>query len=64
MGTEYDRKGEPDLSAIWDAHTRCEFETRDPEATLETMVEDNYVNHIPTMTGGMGKPTRRLPGTD
>ncbi len=32
------------LAAIWDAHTRFEFETKDPEATLETMVDDNYVN--------------------
>lgn len=43
-----------DLAAIWDAHTRYEFETKDPEATLETMVDRNYVNHIPTMTGGRG----------
>jgi carboxymethylenebutenolidase len=59
MGTEHDRTEDPDLAAIWDAHTRYEFETRDPEATLETMVEDNYVNHIPTMTGGAGKEALR-----
>ena len=46
--------GEIDLAAIWDDHTRFEFETKDPEATLETMVDGNYVNHIPTMTGGRG----------
>ncbi|MGB5813109.1 MAG: ester cyclase [Polyangiales bacterium] len=58
MTTEHD-DGAPDLAAIWDAHTRYEFETRDPEATLETMVEDNYVNHVPTMTGGSGKEALR-----
>ncbi len=25
-----------------------------PEATLATMVEDAYVNHVPVMTGGFG----------
>ncbi len=54
-----DRTGGPDLAAIWDAHTRFEFETKDPEATLETMVEENYVNHVPTMTGGRGKEALR-----
>lgn len=48
-----------DLAAIWDAHTRYEFETKDPEATLATMVDRSYVNHIPTMTGGRGKEMLR-----
>ncbi len=59
MRTESDRTEGPDLAALWDAHTRYEFETRDPEATLETMVDDNYVNHVPTMTGGAGKQALR-----
>ena len=33
--------------------------TRDVEATLSTMVEDAYVNHIPVMTGGAGKTELR-----
>jgi carboxymethylenebutenolidase len=48
------------LIAKWDEHTRYEFETRDVEATLATMVEDAYVNHIPVMTGGSGKAALRL----
>jgi carboxymethylenebutenolidase len=48
-----------DLSKLWEEHTRHEFTTRDTEATLDTMVEDAYVNHIPTMTGGYGKPALR-----
>jgi carboxymethylenebutenolidase len=43
-----------DLVAVWDAHTRNEFETHDVEATMTTMIDDPYVNHIPTMTGGVG----------
>lgn len=45
---------EYDLESLWDAHCRCEFETRDVDATMATMVEQPYVNHIPTMTGGVG----------
>jgi carboxymethylenebutenolidase len=43
-----------DLAALWEAHCRHEFETRDADATMATMVEEPYVNHIPTMTGGVG----------
>ena len=54
-----DKSEGPDLAALWDAHTREEFETKDAEATLDTMVEENYVNHIPTMAGGYGKAELR-----
>src|SRR5258708_8528368 len=46
--------GAYDLAALWEAHCRYEFETRDVDATMATMVADPYVNHIPTMTGGVG----------
>jgi len=44
----------PDLAALWEAHCRHEFETRDVDATMASMVAEPYVNHIPTMTGGVG----------
>jgi len=44
----------PDLVALWENHCRYEFETRDVNATMATMVSQPYVNHIPTMTGGVG----------
>jgi len=44
-----------DLSALWDKHTEYEFATRDVRATMGTMVAEPYVNHIPTMTGGVGQ---------
>ncbi len=47
------------LVDLWEEHCRYEFETRDTEATLATMVDDAYVNHIPTLTGGVGKPALR-----
>ena len=44
----------PDLVSLWEAHCRYEFETRDVDATMATMVDTPYVNHIPTMAGGVG----------
>ena len=43
-----------DLSTLWDRHTELEFATRSAEETMTTMVAEPYVNHIPTMTGGVG----------
>ncbi len=43
-----------DLVALWEAHCRHEFETRDVDSTMATMVAEPYVNHVPTMTGGVG----------
>ncbi len=45
---------EYDLAVLWEEHLRHEFETRDVDATMATMVDEPYVNHIPTMTGGVG----------
>ncbi len=44
-----------DLVALWEEHTRQEFAERDVDATMRTMVAQPYVNHIPTMTGGVGQ---------
>lgn len=44
----------PNLVELWEQHCRCEFETRNADATMATMVAEPYVNHIPTMTGGVG----------
>ena len=43
------------LSGLWDEHVRHEFSTHNTEDTLATMVEDAYVNHIPVLTGGVGR---------
>jgi carboxymethylenebutenolidase len=47
------------LSQLWENHVRYEFSTRNTEDTLATMVEDAYVNHIPVLTGGVGKDELR-----
>lgn len=43
-----------DLSKLWDDHCYFEFGTRSVPDTMATMVTEPYVNHIPTMTGGVG----------
>jgi carboxymethylenebutenolidase len=47
------------LVRLWEEHLRHEFETKNTEDTLDTMVEDAYVNHIPVMTGGVGQAALR-----
>jgi carboxymethylenebutenolidase len=47
------------LEQLWEEHVRHEFSTHNTEATLATMVEEAYVNHIPVLTGGVGKDELR-----
>jgi carboxymethylenebutenolidase len=47
------------LSDLWEEHVRYEFVTRNTEDTLATMVEDAYVNHVPVLTGGIGRDELR-----
>jgi carboxymethylenebutenolidase len=47
------------LSKLWEQHVQYEFSTRNAEDTLATMVEDAYVNHIPVLTGGVGRDELR-----
>lgn len=35
-------------------YPKVEFVAKDVDATMSTMVAEPYVNHIPTMTGGIG----------
>lgn len=39
-----------DLEAIWEEHTYYEFDKRSVECTMATMVQEPYVNHIPTVS--------------
>ena len=47
------------LRQLWGEHLRHEFDTHNTEDTLATMVEDAYVNHIPVLTGGVGRDELR-----
>ncbi|KAK3986828.1 hypothetical protein QBC44DRAFT_296318 [Cladorrhinum sp. PSN332] len=43
------------LEAIWEEHCHYEFGDRSVEETMATMVQEPYVNHVPTITGGIGR---------
>jgi carboxymethylenebutenolidase len=45
---------EHDLGAVFDEHVAAEFVDMDLDATMATMTDDPYVNHVPVMTGGVG----------
>jgi len=44
----------PDLGAVFDTHVASEFETKDLDATMATMVDEPSVTHVPTLAGGVG----------
>jgi carboxymethylenebutenolidase len=48
------------LRDLWEEHLRHEFSTRNAEATLSTMVPEACVNHIPVLTGGVGREGLRV----
>ena len=47
------------LHQLWEEHVRYEFAAHNTEDTLATMVDDAYVNHIPVLTGGIGRDELR-----
>jgi carboxymethylenebutenolidase len=49
----------PDLNALWDNHIATEFTEKSADAAVATMVPHATVNHVPTMTGGVGTEALR-----
>jgi carboxymethylenebutenolidase len=50
-----------DLIRVWEEHLASELIAKDVEATMATMTDAPYVNHVPTLTGGVGaKELRRF----
>jgi carboxymethylenebutenolidase len=45
---------QPDLGAVFDDHVASEFEAKDLDATMATMVDEPYVWHVPVLTGASG----------
>ena len=48
-------EGKHDIAAVLDEHLASEFERHDAEATMATMSEDPHLNHVPLMSGGVGR---------
>ena len=47
---KYIRGADFDLEAIWEEHTYFEFADRSAAKTMGTMVQEPYVNHVPTVS--------------
>lgn len=43
------------MQALWEEHLAAEFQAKDAHASCDTMTESPYVNHVPVMTGGVGR---------
>ena len=43
------------LEKVWEEHLASEFQFKSAEAAINTMVERPSVNHVPVMTGGVGR---------
>ena len=43
------------LSDLWEEHMKAEFVTRSADDAVAAMLEDAHVNHVPVMTGGVGR---------
>jgi carboxymethylenebutenolidase len=44
---------------LWERHTAYEFELKDADLAISTIVDDAIVMHLPTMSGGFGKENLR-----
>ena len=40
---------------LWEEHLKAEFQDKDARASCDTMVAHPYVNHVPVLTGGVGR---------
>ena len=43
------------MEKVWEEHLASEFKSKSAEAAINTMVERPSVNHVPVMTGGVGR---------
>src|SRR5262245_1060313 len=43
------------MEKLWEEHLASEFKSKSAEAAINTMVDRPSVNHVPVMTGGVGR---------
>src|SRR5271156_5722643 len=44
------------LVDLWEQHLKAEFQDKNARSSCDTMVPAPYVNHVPVLTGGVGRP--------
>ncbi len=49
----------PDIEELWERHMRLEFVDKDVDKAMANMGAEPFVNHVPTMTGGVGRDQLR-----
>ena len=56
QGIKHTLRRSDNLVMLWEEHLRFEFDPdfKSVEATMDTMSENPYVNHVPTLVGGAG----------
>ena len=54
VGSQLSRERQ-DLEKLWEEHLASEFQVKSADAAINTMVERPSVNHVPIMTGGVGR---------
>ena len=47
------------MERLWEEHVKCEFATCNVDDTMATMTSAPYVNHVPVLTGGVGREAVR-----
>jgi carboxymethylenebutenolidase len=50
-----DETATPSLGMVFDDHVRSEFQLKDADAAVATMIDDAYLNHVPVATGAAGR---------
>jgi len=40
---------------LWEEHLKAEFQDKDARASCDTLVARPYLNHVPVLTGGVGR---------
>lgn len=47
------------MNELWEHHMSCEFDLKNADLAVATMVDDATVMHLPTMSGGAGRDNLR-----
>jgi carboxymethylenebutenolidase len=55
LDPEHPSPEQQELINLWEEHLKAEFQDHNAAASCDTMVAHPYVNHVPVLTGGVGR---------